>query len=306
MSVAAASRPSLVPEISSSEKRHRSWVSLGTAVAFALVLWLAVYGMDYYTLDQAHRVISPKHAALKPSGTIGLRLGMFGVALFMLIYLYAIRKHWTWLSRQGSTRHWLDFHVVLGIAAPLVITFHSAFKFAGIAGVAYWIMIAVALSGFVGRYIYSLIPHSLGAAEISLKELRAESEELARQIGTQKVLSLADLAPLLHLPSAAAVQSMSALAALWVATRHDFALPFHVRRLRRKALGSHRGSLGAEDLENVISSVRLQVALSKKILFLSKMQEIFRLWHIIHRPFSYSFVILAGIHIVVVLLFGYF
>jgi hypothetical protein len=306
MSVVAASRPSLVPVARSAEKRHRFWLSVGTLAAFVLVLWLAVYGLDYYTLDQAHRVLSPKHAALKPSGTIGLRLGMFGVALFLLIYLYAIRKHWTWLSRQGNTRRWLDFHVLLGISAPLVITFHSAFKFGGIAGVSYWIMIAVALSGFVGRYIYSLIPHSLGAAEISLKELRAESEELARQMGAQKVLSPADLAPLFRLPPASAVQSMSALMALWVATRHGLALPFHVRRLRRKALGSRRGSLGRKDLESVIASVRHQASLSKKILFLSKMQEIFRLWHIIHRPFSYSFVILAGIHIVVVLLFGYF
>jgi hypothetical protein len=308
MSVAAASRPrpSLAPEISSTEKRHRSWVSVGTALAFALVLWLAVYGMDYYTLDQAHRVISPKHAALKPSGTIGLRLGMFGVALFLLIYLYAVRKRWAWLSRQGNTRHWLNFHILLGITAPLIITFHAAFKFGGIAGVAYWIMMAVVLSGFVGRYIYSLIPHSLGAAEISLKELRAASEELARQLGQQKILSPADLAPLFRLPDPAKVQRMTAPAILWMAMRRDLALPFHIRKLRRKAQGSHRGTLARQDLEEVIDSVKMQASLSKKVLFLSKMQEIFRLWHVIHRPFSYSFAILAGIHIVVVLLFGYF
>lgn len=306
MSVAAAHRPTAAPAISSQEKRHRFWMWMGTAAAMALVLGLAVYGMDYYTLDQAHRVISAKHAELKPSGTIGLRLGIFGVALFVVIYLYAVRKKWAWLSRQGNTRHWLNLHILLGITAPLVITFHAAFKFGGIAGVAYWIMMVVVLSGFVGRYIYSLIPHSLGAAEITLSELRTQSEELARQLGQQKILSPADLAPLLRLPDARQVQRMSSLGVLWMAVKRDVALPFHIRTLRAKAQMSHRGSLGRQDLEEVIDSVKRQASLSKKVLFLSKMQELFRLWHVVHRPFSYSFAVLAGIHIAVVLLFGYF
>jgi len=34
-----------------------------------------------------------------------------------------------WLGRcMGNSRHWLDFHVVLGTAAPIIIAFHSSFK----------------------------------------------------------------------------------------------------------------------------------------------------------------------------------
>jgi hypothetical protein len=40
----------------------------------ALTLGLVIYGANYYTLDQAHRVVSPKHPYLKPSGVIGIRL----------------------------------------------------------------------------------------------------------------------------------------------------------------------------------------------------------------------------------------
>ena len=306
MSVVAASRVATAPAVSSAERRHRFLLYLSALAAIAFVLALAIYGLDYYTLDQAHRALSPKHAELKPSGTIGIRLGIFGVVLFLAIYLYAFRKRWGWLSRQGNTRHWLNYHILLGNLAPAVITLHAAFKFGGIAGIAWWIMMMVVLSGFVGRYIYSLIPHTLGAAEISLHELRQQGEEMARQLGSQKMLSPADLALLFRLPDASRVQAMSSVAVLWMALRYDLTLPFQIRRLRRKALGSDRLSFGSRDLENVISSVRRQAALSKKILLLSKTQEIFRLWHVIHRPFSYSFAILAGIHIVVVLLFGYF
>ena len=309
MSVLVANRvPESRPEVqaTSVEKRHRFLLWLGMYACIAGTLALAVYGLDYYPLDHAHRALSPKHALLKPSGAIGLRLGIFGVVLFLLIYLYAIRKRWGWLSRKGNTRRWLNFHVLLGIFAPVVITFHAAFKFRGIAGIAYWIMMAVVLSGFVGRYIYSLIPHSLGAAEISLQELRGQSEAMARQMDSQKILSPTDLAPLFRLPGPTVLQSMSALSVLWMAMRFDLNFPFQIRRLRRKAVASHRDSLGSQDLEDVISSVRKQASLSKKILLLSKTQELFRLWHIIHRPFSYSFAILAGIHILVALLLGYF
>jgi TRAP-type C4-dicarboxylate transport system permease small subunit len=293
---------------------HRFWISLGVAVAFAIALALAIYGFDYYTLDATQRALSPKHDLLKPSGTIGVRLGLFGVALFLLLYLYAIRKHWKWLAKQGNTRHWLDFHVLLGIFAPVVVTFHSSFKFRGIAGVAYWIMVIVALSGFVGRYLYSQIPRSLGAVEVTLKELREQIESHSQELGAQKVLSAADLAPLLQLPSAAVVASLSLPGALWLALRYDARHAWRLRALRKKALrtagkredyGGMLRSTSAQ-VEHVIECVREQAALTKKSVLLSKTQQLFQLWHVIHRPFSYSFVIFGGIHVVVELLLGYY
>ena len=53
-----------------------------------------------------------------------------------------------------------------------------------------------------------------------------------------------------------------------------------------------------------VSTVREIVKVSKRILFLSRTHKVFHLWHVVHRPLSYSFVVLALIHITVVLLFG--
>jgi hypothetical protein len=41
------------------------------------------------------------------------------------------------------------------------------------------------------------------------------------------------------------------------------------------------------------------------MLFLSRSQQVFNLWHIVHRPFSYAFAVLACIHIVTAILLGY-
>ena len=46
--------------------------------------------------------------------------------------------------------------------------------------------------------------------------------------------------------------------------------------------------------------MRKNIQLSKRVLFLDQTQRVFHLWHVIHRPFSYAFAILAIIHIVVV------
>ncbi len=293
--------------------RFRFFLIGGYCLAGTLFLALALYGFDYYTLSAAQRPLSTKYDLLRPSGAIGLKLGILGLAMFFAIFLYPIRKRWKWMSRQGSARHWLDAHVLLGLTAPLVIAFHASFKFRGIAGMAFWIMAAVALSGVVGRYLYGQIPRSLSTAELSLKESQELQEKLTRQLAAQRVLSPQHLRLLFRLPSAERVKEMPAIFALVYMLALDLLRPLHVASLRRRALGwsgffSSLGGLlpgGNTQIEGVIRIAREQAALSKRILFLSRSQQVFHLWHVVHRPFSYSFAVLACIHIGVVLLLGY-
>ena len=137
-----------------------------------------------------------------PAASIGLKLGFVGLGLFLVLFLYPIRKRWPWLGRIGKTKHWLDFHVLAGISAPIVITLHSSLKLSGLAGLAYWIMMAVALSGFAGRYLYAQIPRSLNAAELSLQEMQALSAQLTQELERQALLKSEEVAPLLKLPDA--------------------------------------------------------------------------------------------------------
>lgn len=302
------------PARSRAEAFHGIAVWLCALGGMGLTLALAIYGFGYYTLGQAQRVYSPKHMLLKPSGVLGIRLGFLGLAFFLLLFLYAIRKSVKSLARIGNSRRWLNFHVILGIMAPVVVTFHSSFKFRGLAGIAYWIMIAVALSGIVGRYIYAQIPRSIGAAELSLKELREQSERLAGRLKSQDVLAPADFEALLRLPAPSEVESMSALGVLGFLLRYDLTRFWQVARLRRKALRSFRGRATLwgmvrshhPQVEGVIDSLKEEAFLDKKILFLAKAQALFQLWHVVHRPFSYSFAVLAVLHIIVALLFGYY
>jgi hypothetical protein len=313
MSQSATAQTVIFSKEQSAEKRHRQRLMAGWIAATIFVGGFAIYGFSYYILSSNERPFSPKHAMLRPSGPIGVNLGLFGVLMFFMIYLYPLRKRWTWLGKQGNARHWLDFHVILGTAAPLVIALHSSFKFGGIAGMAFWIMTAVTLSGFIGRYLYAQIPRSLNAAELSIKEiqeaevkLRWAAEEQHDAIGT-------DLIELFALPSAAQVAKISVLSAIGWMMWLDFKRPFQISWLRLRAggfgvwIGSLFGILRTHNpqLERAIANARRQASLSKRVLFLSQTKAVFNLWHVVHRPFSYSFALLAILHIVVVLGMGY-
>ncbi len=291
--------------------RHRVWILLGVAAATALAAVIAVHGWNYYTLDQAHRPYSPLHADLKPSGRIGLRLGILGFVLFALVYLYPLRKRWPTLMRIGRTKHWLDYHVLLGLAAPVIITFHCAFKIHGFAGMAYWTMLGLTSSGVIGRYFYAQIPRRIGDAEMSLKEMQESSARVMEELSSHGVLPAHELERLFQLPDSRKVQSMPVWQALLEMVLLDLARPFKVWALRRRRAGA-AFTLGGilptrqPELERAISLASGQAALAKKVLFLSKTHRVFHLWHVVHRPFSLSFAILVLIHVAVVISLGYY
>lgn len=296
------------------EKGHRTRLFLGYLIAIALVAGIFAYGFNYYTFSSTERPFSPKHALLKPSGAIGVKLGMLGLGMFLCIFLYPLRKRWAWLGRQGSSRHWMDNHVLLGLAAPFVIALHAAFKFRGFAGIAFWIMLAVSLSGVVGRYLYGQIPRSLNAAELSLKEVQDIQAKLGEQLAEQKILPQSDLGALLSLPSAERVRKLPTVVALVYMMLLDLSRIFKIATLRRRHLGfaEQLFTLGGlrktshPDLERAVAVAREEAAIAKRVLFLSCSQKVFHLWHVVHRPFSYTFALLAIVHIVLVVMMGYF
>ena len=292
------------------EHAHRFRLRVGYRIASLVIFAVLLYGLDYYLSDEKQRALSPKHALLKPGGTIGLTLGIVGFALFLMMYLYPIRLLWAWLGRQGSSRHWLDFHVFLGLVAPLFVTLHSSFKFHDIAGMAFWIMILVALSGLLGRYIYAQIPRTLNYTEMTLNEGKQQMAALASRIGTLGAISAKDVEGLFHLPDLRQAEEMSLISALWKMLAFDLVFPYRMWRIRRRTLWRcslmNFGRSPNVPLKRTVSLIREQALLSKKIFFLSKSQQMLKLWHIIHRPFSYSFAILALLHVILMVVFGYY
>jgi hypothetical protein len=293
---------------------HHARLGMLALLVGMLVGWAAWRGFGYYQLPLTERPFHPLHNDLRPAGYTGLRLGMLSGVAFLCLFLYPLRKRWKWLGRKGKTKNWLDMHILLGLSVPLLVTLHSSFKLKGLAGMAYWIMMAIVASGIAGRYLYSQIPRKKTAAELSLTELEQMTEECGEELSRQNLVAESDLRGLLSLPSREEVDRMPLGKAIAQMVLLDLQRPLRVAALRRRALGGRSAirTLGGllpsrnPDLERAIASARRQAWLTAKIRFLGRASDVFRLWHVVHRPFSYSFAILITAHITLVVLMGYF
>ena len=305
--------PALVRKKSKLITWHRVAVTVAACVLAAIFFYVLAIGWSYYLLPLDDRPFHPLHRQLRPAGRIGLGCGIFSTLLFGAIYLYPLRKKWAWLRSLGNTRHWLDFHIVMGLAAPLFVALHGTFKFGGLAGMAYWIMLSVVASGIVGRYLYAQIPRSRKDAELSLTELQKMHAQLSEELHNQKLFDEEELRPLVMPIDRKEALQMPLAKALWRMFALDVSRPFILAALRWHALSpwERAGTLGGlrasshPYLERVVATVRRQSWLTAKICFLDRAGQIFKMWHVVHRPFSSAFLLLLAIHIGMALWMGF-
>ena len=164
---------------------HRIYLSIMVVIVVFTLFILSINGLEYYKTGIGERVYHPDHVILKPSGTIGHGIGIFG-SLFIILGVsgYMARKRYRILSRMGLLKHWLEFHIFLCTLGPVLILFHTSYKFGGLVSVSFWSMVAVFLSGVAGRFIYLQIPRSIEGRELSLSEVRAMKSDLTELIKT--------------------------------------------------------------------------------------------------------------------------
>ena len=163
-----------------SETAHRIFLSILVVIVVTATILLIYKGLAYYNTSLEERVYHPDHITLKPSGTVGHGLGIAGSLLMIIgIVSYMARKRYRFLSRIGLLKHWLEFHIFLCTLGPILILFHTSYKFGGLVAISFWSMVAVFLSGIIGRFIYIQIPHSIEGRELSLNEVKGMKSDVA-------------------------------------------------------------------------------------------------------------------------------
>ncbi len=150
-----------------------SFCRAGAFLVAGLLLLLLYIGRSYYILSPAQRTLHHLHAFLRPSGALGLTLGITGTLVMVLSLVYLVRKSFaTWL-RIGSLRSWMGFHVVTGLLGPLLVLFHSAFVPTSALGLLSLASAAIVVaSGLMGRYISLYVPKSLQGRELEFEVIR--------------------------------------------------------------------------------------------------------------------------------------
>ncbi len=111
-----------------------------------------------------------------PEKGVGYSLGIIGGVMMLTLLLYPLRKKTGLLGRKTPVKYWFNLHMVLGALGPVFIILHSNYTLGSINGrIAMFSMLAVAISGIIGRYIYTRVHRGLYGKRSSLKELQARS-----------------------------------------------------------------------------------------------------------------------------------
>lgn len=271
---------------------------------FSLLVWFFVEGKSYYLAPYAERPHLEGYRTFRPAGSAGLAYGIAGSAMMILMLLYSVRKRTRILGRTFPLRYLLDFHIYLGVIGPLLIVLHTSFKVQGLVAVSFWSMVAVALSGYFGRYLYSQVPRNLVGDELSLAELETTGTQLTNDLKQRFQLDETMLARIDQLFASTLIhRHRGAWASVFSLLVDDLIRPFTKRKLRRKlsAIVVLPGRQGRELFDTSFS----RAILRRRIALLGQVQQLFHYWHVIHKPFAIIMYVIMVIHIAVALWTGY-
>jgi hypothetical protein len=270
---------------------------LGYIVGLGAFGYFLVTGFSYYLTPVGERARHPGYWTLKPGGTLGLRFGIAGLVMMTVMHLYSARKRIRSLRALGPLRNWLNGHILLGILGPLFVVLHSSFKVSGLISISFWSMVAVALSGIFGRYLYLQIPRTRAGEELTLAEVEKADRDLTRRLKDEFG---ADAAYLEQVEKASAPPAARGLIAVLVA-------------LLLEDLGVRGGHARVAplpglppDIARELSSVVAQKkTLRRRIVLWDAIHRLFHHWHIIHKPFAVVMYLFVIVHVVVASLTGY-
>jgi len=271
---------------------HQIYIWSMVLVTLLVTIYLSIKGYEYYQTPLEERFYQDSHAYLKASGIFGQGLGVLGTLLILVgVVLYITAKKYGYLERFIRLRYLLEFHIFLCTVGPIMILFHTTFKFGGIVSIAFWSMVIVVASGVVGRYIYNQIPRTISGKELSLAEIRKQQET--------GLSILDDL-----------IGSDTKLKTDILSFKNPYAWGprnFFFERNYLKKISKRVSSLNLDEQQQflLLNSAALEWKMQRRIARLASMQKLFKLWHVAHRPFALIMLIIVVVHIGATLTMGY-
>jgi hypothetical protein len=280
---------------------HRIYIGTLTLIIILTIGILVWLGYSYYNLPLEERFFNQDHVLLKPGGILGHGFGIIGTICIILgIVLYMVRKRMRSLARFGVLKYWLEFHIFLCTLGPILVLFHTSFKFGGLVAVSFWSMVAVFLSGVIGRFLYLQIPRSIEGRELSLSEV----QDMKSNIG----LILSGSYNMDEESYNIIVESTKKKIGLY---QKNFFIRLIKRRmddrkiLRKVKSVMKSNQLTRQESKKIAHLVKHEISLNRRIDNLQSMQKLFTYWHVAHFPFAIVMLIIMAIHVAVTIVFGY-
>jgi thioredoxin reductase/NAD-dependent dihydropyrimidine dehydrogenase PreA subunit len=283
------------------EERQR--IRLGTLLAGLGVVILAglwYVGRNYYWLPPAQRAYSPLHKALKPGGVWGHGVGVVATLVMLSNFLLPLRKHWRRLKGRKSIRHWLTFHVFVGVMSPLVILFHSAFGSNNmVATLCYSSLVCVVGTGLVGRFLFGLIPIA-GDHYLELTELSSRMEQLRGNLNPllEQVRKPQDIHWLLRKATSDPPKGLGFFRAL-------VSFPVDMIRVRLSLVSCRSHFATRDDYHEFSTMITRLLQLKRQTSVFRTAKKVMNYWRGFHVVLAVFLVLVIIVHIAISLYLGY-
>jgi hypothetical protein len=280
---------------------HKIFLYTMGLIAVTAFLWMAYFGADYYKTNLQDRFYHGQNEVLKPSGIIGHGLGITGSFLMLFgVFIYMARKRIRLFSRIGKLKYWLEFHIFLCTLGPILVLYHTSFKFGGLVAISFWSMIAVVTSGVIGRFIYLQIPRTIEGREMSLNELNRLKSDIYQEIENRIKF---DPEIISYLNEALEVKAPQFKGSFFNNIRTQ--LHHEKNLIAQISLKLKSVNISRREFKTVIRMVRSEIVMNRRIAWLSTMQDLLRYWHVAHLPFALVMLVIMIIHVIVAVVFGY-
>lgn len=282
---------------------HLIYVGTFFVVGILVLILLAFNGYQYYSLPVEERFFNASHSVLKPSGVWGHGFGIIGTLMMIVgVTIYMIRKRSRKFFTFGYLKHWLELHIFLCTVGPILVLYHTAFKFGGIVSVSFWSMVLVVLSGVVGRFIYIQIPRTIQGKEIDMNDLVSMREDMMEKMKLEMLFDVRLIKELDELASPERYKSLNILDTLFIYFKDFFRIRSFQSKLKKNLAIAGFSKIKRKEIKN---KAEAEIIISRRLGMLRTMQNLFRYWHVAHLPFALAMFIIMVIHVIVTITFGY-
>ena len=161
-------------------------------------------------------------------------------------------------------------------------------------------MVAVFISGIIGRFIYIQIPRTIEGQELSLNDIRELKTDIAGILKTSYNLDEESYNIIADSIKKKVELYHSNLFVRYIRKYFDDRKTIHFVKATLK-----KNKMPKNEMRQILTLVDNDIKLNRKIERLDTMQNLFKYWHVVHSPFALVMLIIMVIHVGVTIAFGY-
>ena len=238
-----------------------------------------------------------------PIAGMGRWMGYIAGGMMSVSALYSLRLHIPGLRRIGSSTTWFSFHVVFGLAGPMLALLHTDLQIFSpmerpYVTTLWWSIVLIVISGVAGRFLYTAIPkleHVVKKQKKDLDEgIQAAADQWSSMTKSANVLQQFMKAQEKSMERGSSAEGKSAFGFMRFILNSELQRFTAGLSLRFRILGSMKNR---KLRRATIAAMSRRVALERRMEFYEMARRLLSWWRSLHIALSIIMFLLLFYHV---------